>query len=158
LPDGELAILSCCPSLPSGLMLLAQHASGCMCTTEARCGISTPCLQGEAVPYRLLAPCHCLQTRYQIHNCEVSAVDCAADGATIVSGGSDGHIVLWSHVTGFKLVVLTVHSTAIRSLCFNSGEHMRGWPCENASLGLDLRHMWPGGAPRHDLVAQLCTV
>lgn len=63
-----------------------------------------------------------LQSRYQIHNCEVSAVDCAADGATIASGGSDGHIVLWSHVTGFKLAVFTVHSNTIRSLAFNHGE------------------------------------
>lgn len=39
----------------------------------------------------------------------------------MVSGGSDGHIVLWSHVTGFKLAVFTLHSGAIRSLSFNHG-------------------------------------
>ena len=63
-----------------------------------------------------------LQSRYQIHRSEVSAVDCASDGSTVVSGSSDGRIVLWSHVTGFKLAVFTVHKAAIRSLSFNSGE------------------------------------
>lgn len=62
-----------------------------------------------------------LQTRYQIHSCEVSAVDFAADGDTIVSGDADGRVILWSHVTGFKLAVWTLHSAAIRTLAFNSG-------------------------------------
>lgn len=38
------------------------------------------------------------------------------------SGGSDGRVVLWSHVTGFKLAVFTLHSGAIHSLAFNHGE------------------------------------
>jgi WD40 repeat protein len=63
-----------------------------------------------------------VQSRYQIHSHDVSAVDCSPDGPTMVSGGSDGHIVLWSHITGFKLAVLTAHSAAIRCLSFNHGE------------------------------------
>lgn len=66
--------------------------------------------------------CLSLQCRYQIHGGHVSALDCAADGATMVSGGADGNIVLWSHVTGFKLATFTLHSTAIKSLAFNYGK------------------------------------
>lgn len=63
-----------------------------------------------------------LQCRYQIHDCSVSAIDCSSDGSTVCSGGSDGRVVLWSHVTGFKLAVFTLHSGAIHSLAFNHGE------------------------------------
>jgi WD40 repeat protein len=72
----------------------------------------------------LLFPWLPLQCRYQIHSGHVSALDCAADGATMVSGGADGHIVLWSHVTGFKLATFTLHSTAIKSLAFNFGKQL----------------------------------
>lgn len=62
-----------------------------------------------------------MQTRYQIHCSEVTAVGFAADGATVVSGSLDGRVVIWSHVTGFKLAGLTLHSAAIRTLAFNPG-------------------------------------
>jgi WD40 repeat protein len=77
-----------------------------------------PCMPLPPMP-----PCRHVrhQSRFQIHSCEVAAVDCAADGATVVSGGADGSIVLWSHVTGFKLAAFTVHAAAIRTLCFSAG-------------------------------------
>jgi WD40 repeat protein len=68
---------------------------------------------------RLLASL--LQTRYQIHTTEVTAVDFADDGSTVVSGALDGRAVVWSHVTGFKLAVITLHSAAVRSVSFNTG-------------------------------------
>jgi len=80
------------------------------------------CCKLAALHSFFLALCVFLQSRYQIHSCDVSAVDCAADGATVVSGGSDGNIVLWSHVTGFKLAVFTLHTAAIRSLAFSQGK------------------------------------
>lgn len=63
-----------------------------------------------------------MQPRYQIHACEVTAVDCGSDGSTVVSGGTDGRVVVWSHTTGFKLAVWTVHEAAVRSIAFNEGE------------------------------------
>lgn len=54
-------------------------------------------------------------------------MDCAADGATVVSGGADGRVVLWSHVTGFKLAVFTLHSAAIRCLSFSPGAMCVWW-------------------------------
>jgi WD40 repeat protein len=62
-----------------------------------------------------------LQTRYQIHTTEVTAVDFADDGSTVVSGALDGRVIVWSHVTGFKLAVITLHSAAVRSVSFNTG-------------------------------------
>jgi WD40 repeat protein len=73
------------------------------------------------------------QTRYQIHTTEVTAVDFADDGSTVVSGALDGRVIVWSHLTGFKLAVITLHSAAVRSVSFNAGR-LAGASCMTISL------------------------
>jgi WD40 repeat protein len=63
-----------------------------------------------------------MQPRYQIHTCEVTAVGCASDGSLVVSGDAGGRVVMWSHKTGFKLAVWTLHEAAVRSIAFNTGQ------------------------------------
>jgi WD40 repeat protein len=57
-----------------------------------------------------------------MHSCEVTAVDMAASGALVVSGGADGRVVVWSAVSGFRMAVFTLHSKVIRSVKFDAGE------------------------------------
>jgi WD40 repeat protein len=57
-----------------------------------------------------------------MHSCEVTAVDMAANGALVVSGGADGRVVVWSATSGFRMAVFTLHSKVIRSVKFDAGE------------------------------------
>lgn len=56
-----------------------------------------------------------------VRSASAPVLDSGSSGVHPCVLGADGHIVLWSHVTGFKLATFTLHSTAIKSLAFNHG-------------------------------------